>query len=113
MEKGEVQELFCAKIGMELEKFKTWMLKQKPEIILGNAYRIDCMISIYELLLDMRQKIPESSLKSLLIFPNLLGVLYSGWIKREDSHMEELESCLSDIISGMNGIFGKLEENAA
>ena len=53
MEHKTLQELFCEKITLEIECFKSDMLQQEPEVILGRAYQIDSMINIYEILLEM------------------------------------------------------------
>lgn len=86
----ELQELFCTKISMEMERFKQRMLKQKPQNIYDKCYQIDSMINIYEQLMEMSQKMEEEALKLLLVFPNLLAFLYSRWLKTEDSTYEEL-----------------------
>lgn len=90
----ELRNLFCMKISMEQEAFKQEMLKQSPEEIYGNAYEIDCIINIYELLLEMSRKFEEKALKSLLVFPSLLAFLYESWLAQEDSFVTELESYL-------------------
>ena len=51
MERKELQELFCAKIGMEYARFHCEMLAKTAEEIYQNAYRIDCIINLYEDLL--------------------------------------------------------------
>lgn len=117
MDRKELQELFSGKISLELERFKDRMLKQEPEVIYQNAYRIDCMVCIYEVLADMGQKISEDALKALLMFPNLLAFLYAGWLKQEDSHEEELNHCMSDAVLALQNVYRSQKalkgENAA
>lgn len=108
MEQGVLQELFCEKITLEIERFKKRMLKQKQEIILERAYQIDSMISIYEILLEMSQKISEQALKNMLVFPNLLAFLYAEWLDCEDSHMEELQSCLNQSVAELDEVCRKI-----
>lgn len=93
MEK-ELRELFCVKIGLENTCFKKKMLKQSAEVLFERAYQIDTMINLYELLMEMSQKMEPEALKTLLVFPNLLAFLYDRWIKEADSHMEELQGSL-------------------
>ena len=88
MEKEELQELFCIKIGLEKERFKRRMLKQEPEEIFAGAYQIDTMISIYELLLEMSHEIGEDTLKKLIVFPNLMAFLFRRW--RSGSRLADL-----------------------
>ncbi len=90
MEK-ELREMFCIKIGLKNTCFKKKMLKQSAEVLFERAYQIDTMINLYELLMEMSQKMELEVLKTLLVFPNLLAFLYDRWIKEEDSHIEELQ----------------------
>lgn len=115
MEEEELRELFCAKIGLELNRFKQDIVQNDSEKVYANAYRIDCMINIYELLLDMSQKIGEKTLKILLVFPSLLAFLYERWLKTDDSRTEELKTCLVNCISEMNQKYRVIEkgDNAA
>lgn len=110
MNKEELQELFCTKIGLENTRFRQRMLNQKPEIIFERAYQIDTMKSIYELLLEESQEIKETVLKKLIVFPNLLAFLYSRWLKREDSHTEELHDVMKKEVLELNDTYEKLEE---
>ena len=87
----ELRELFCTKIGLENARFKKKMLKKSAEVLFERAYQIDTMLNLYELLMEMSQKMELEVLKTLLVFPNLLSFLYDRWIKEEDSHMEELQ----------------------
>lgn len=115
MEEEELRELFCAKISLEIKRFKEDIVQNDREKVYANAYRIDCMINIYELLFDMSQKIEEKTLKILLVFPGLLAFLYSRWLHTEDSHTEELQKCIEQCISEMNQKYRVVEkgDNAA
>lgn len=104
MEEEELQELFCAKISLEIRRFKQDILQKDNGNIYADAYRIDCMINIYELLLEMSRKTGSKTLKRLMAVPGLLAFLYGKWLDTEDSHTEELEACLK---SSMR----ELEEN--
>lgn len=90
MEEEELRELFCAKINLEIKRFKQNIVQNDSERVYVKAYQIDSMINIYELLLEMSQKIGKKTLKILLVFPSLLAFLYSRWLHTEDSHTEEL-----------------------
>lgn len=102
MKVEELRELFCIKIRIELEIFKKKMMKLQPEFIYQNAYKIDCMVSIYEAMLEMSGNLFEETLKMLLVFPNILRVLYNRWLKWNDSSMNELQACLKDNIMNMS-----------
>lgn len=115
MEEEELRELFCAKISLEIKRFKQDIVRNDSEKVYANAYQIDCMINIYELLLEMSQKIGEKTLKILLVFPSLLAFLYENWIKTEDSHTEEMWDCLVNSIKKMDQKYRVIEkgDNAA
>ena len=104
MEHKTLQELFCEKITLEIECFKSDMLQQEPEVILGRAYQIDSMINIYEILLEMSQEIAEQALKDMLIYPNLLAFLYSEWLDYEDSHVKEIWGSLNESVTGITAV---------
>lgn len=110
MEEEELRELFCAKISLEIKRFKEDIVQNDREKVYANAYRIDCMINIYELLFDMSQKIEEKTLKILLVFPSLLAFLYDKWVHTEDSHTEELQKCIEQCISEMEQKYRRMEK---
>lgn len=109
MERKELESLFCEKIGMELERFKSRILRLGTDEIYGRAYQIDCMVTIYELLLEMCGEIEVSTLKVLVPFPGLLSYLYGRWMKEEDSRQEELKSCLEGAMLAMCRAYHKAE----
>lgn len=115
MEEEELRELFCAKISLEIKRFKQDIVRNDSEKVYANAYQIDCMINIYELLLEMSQKIGEKTLKILLVFPSLLAFLYDRWMKTEDSQTKEMWSCLVSSIKEMDQKYRVIEkgDNAA
>ena len=85
MERKELQELFCAKIGMEYARFHCEMLAKTAEEIYQNAYRIDCIINLYEDLLELSQELEQGTLEQLILFPDILEYLYQLWMNEEDS----------------------------
>ena len=109
MEK-ELRELFCVKIGLENTCFKKKMLKQSAEVLFERAYQIDTMINLYELLMEMSQKMEPEALKTLLVFPNLLAFLYDRWIKEADSHMEELQCSLEENVEELQEKYQKVKK---
>lgn len=109
MEK-ELRELFCVKIGLENALFKKRMLKQGVEVLFERAYQIDTMLNLYELLIEMSQKMELEVLKTLLVFPNLLAFLYDRWLKEEDSHMEELQCSLEKNVEELQEKYQKVKK---
>lgn len=112
MKQEELQELFCGKISMELERFKRCILRKNPQEIYDNAYRIDSTINIYEQLVDMSVDMEAEVLMLLLVFPNLLSYIYFVWLKTEDSIYEELGDSIGDTIENLCRDNGK-EKKAA
>ena len=105
----ELRELFCIKIGLENSRFKKRMLKQSAEVLFERAYQIDTMLNLYELLMEMSQKMEAEVLKTLLVFPNLLVFLYDRWIKAEDSHIEELQCSLDKHVDELQEKYQKVK----
>ena len=101
----ELRELFCIKIGLENSRFKKRMLKQSAEVLFERAYQIDTMLNLYELLMEMSQKMEAEVLKTLLVFPNL----YDRWIKAEDSHIEELQCSLDKNVDELQEKYQKVK----
>jgi len=106
----ELRELFCIKIGLENARFKERMLKQSAEVLFERAYQIDTMINLYELLMEMSQKMEPDVLKILLVFPNLLAFLYDRWLKEKDSHIEELQDALEKNVGELQEKYQKVKE---
>lgn len=110
MEEEELRELFCAKINLEIKRFKQDILRKDNETVYANAFQIDGMIRIYELLLEISQEKGEKTLKKLLVFPILLAFLYDKWLHTEDSHTEELQKCIEQCISEMDQKYRVVEK---
>ena len=106
----DLRELFCIKIGLENARFKKKMLKQSAEVLFERAYQIATMLNLYELLMDMSQKMELEVLKTLLVFPNLLAFLYDRWLKEEDSYMEELQCSLEKNVSELREKYQKVKK---
>lgn len=92
--KAKLQSLLCLKINVEYQKYKERQLKLSAEEVYANAYQIQSIMCIYELLLEMIEKLSEEVLTSLITFPELLVYLYERWLKTEDSADEELANYL-------------------
>lgn len=92
----DLKELFCAKITLEIQHFKEEQISMKPEEIYQHSYQIDCMVNIYEYMLEISQELSQQLLISLMLFPNLLAFLFDRWLEREDSQQSEMMRCLKD-----------------
>ena len=110
MRREELEELFCFKIGRELERFKEEMRELDLEEILARAYQIDTLISIYEILVEISRQIGKEVLERTILFPDLLAFLYDGWMRQEDSHMQELQTAVLGELEEMKKTAGKNEQ---
>ena len=110
MRREELEELFCVKIGRELERFKEEMRELDLEEILARAYQIDTLISIYEILVEISRQIGKEVLERTILFPDLLAFLYDGWMRQEDSHMQELQTAVLGELEEMKETAGKNEQ---
>lgn len=90
----EMCEVFGMKIYLEYEVFKLGMLQKNVDEVYKEAYKIDTYINLYELLLEISQRLDVSEIKNILLCPNLLTFLYDLWLKYEDSHVSDLEEFL-------------------
>lgn len=90
----EMREVFGMKIYLEYEVFKLSMLQKNVGELYQEAYKIDTYINLYEILLELSQRLDVSEIKNILLCPNLLTFIYDLWLKYEDSHVSDLEEFL-------------------
>lgn len=107
MDREQLEQTFRWKITAEMKLFKERVLQEKKEEIFASAYRIDCTIRIYEILLESCGRMGEAELESCIGTGGILEFLYAGWLKEPDSQEEELEHSLCSIIKNITEGFGK------
>lgn len=93
-DRKQLEQTFCWKITGELKLFKYQMMQKDKETIYNEAYRIDCGVSIYELLMDMSGRISRETLEAVAACPGVLTYLYDVWMGYEDSHITDIQYCL-------------------
>lgn len=108
MDTEKLQELFCTKIGMELEHYKRKVLRLEPEEIYHRAYQIDSIINIYEILVEHSRKMTGEMLQVMLVMPGLLAYFYRKWMKYGDSVAEELQECIRENVDRLCMVFPKI-----
>ena len=91
IKREQLEEVFCHKINGELEGFKEGALRLEKEEIFSIAYRIDCMIRIYETLAERSGELGEEELKRCVQEEGILQSLYQRWLKSPAPQEEELE----------------------
>lgn len=98
MEKEQLEELFCAKLYLEIEKYKFRIRKKEPDEIIERAYEIDCMVNIYEMLREKSNGFSSDILQCLIVLPDILVRCYRRWLKCGDSFRKEMGDCLDGCI---------------
>ncbi len=87
-----IRTLFCKEIYRELQEFKASMLHQEKENIVKECYKIDQIISIYEILFEQTESMSDSKMWALLERSNgILESLYDSWLNKKDNHYNELQ----------------------
>lgn len=84
------------------------MLEKAPNEIYERAYQIDCIVCIYEQLLEQTPEMEAEVLKRLLVIPDILSFLYGRWLKQEDSFSEELQRCLKKEIRAIQEKYNQI-----
>lgn len=98
MKREEVERIFCWKISAELKSFKYRIMQLNKEQIYASAYQIDCMIRIYELLIEKCKRLETAQLQNCMQISSLLSFVYDEWMKAPDSQETELGKIIEDIM---------------
>ena len=85
-----IKQMYCKKLYGEYQKFKRELLRMGKNEVFANAYKIDIMITLYEILFEKAESLSEKVLWDMLLQPNLLETYYLRWMGKKDSHFEEL-----------------------
>ena len=112
-EKKELTEIFCLRLNLEQKRYKKRMLKMNSEAVFGKAYEINCMLSIYETLIEKSEKMETDILKCLLVLPDILHFFYRRWMKTGDSFQMELENSMEQGLKEIEAMLNITEEKAA
>lgn len=111
MDREQLEQTFRWKITAEMELFKGRVLQAEKEEIFASAYRIDCTIRIYEILLELSAGLGKAELEGCIGMGSLLDFLYERWLKEPDTQEEELEHSLCSIIKNITEEFEKTMKN--
>lgn len=101
MNREELERMFQGKITTEMKLFQEWVLQLEKEEIFALAYRIDCTIRIYEILMEFSKEISERELEVCNSIEGLLDIFYERWRKEPDSQEEELAYSICSMIQEM------------
>jgi len=91
------------KLYLEYLKFKDEMLRTTHEEIFANCYRIDIILNLYNIMLELTAKLPEAVLRNLEGQEGMLDYLYHGWIKTPDSTYQELSNFVESRLPYLTG----------
>lgn len=91
------------KLDNELEKYKTDLLKEKPEVIYENSYKTTCMQEIRDAL-TYTTDLSDFDIKTLSRRDNILETFYDKWIDTDGSLRESLEFCVDDVVSELRDL---------
>lgn len=94
MENDYYKTLFIIKVTEEYWQFKNEMLLLPSEDVFANAYRIDIMINIYEILVELADNLNESEIRKLLAIHQLMNFLYEEWLKTEDDFYQQISESI-------------------
>ena len=112
-EKKELTEILCLRLNLEQKRYKKRMLKMSPEAVFSKVYEINCMLSIYETLIEKSEKMETDILKCLLVIPDILHFFYRKWMKTGDSFQMELENSMEQGLKEIETMLNTTEEKAA
>ena len=96
MDRNRAEGRFCWKISAELKSFKFRMMQMSKQEIYDHAYEIDCMIRIYEELVNISEK-----LEKCMEISSLLSLVYEKWMDTVSSQEHELEQAVENVMSDM------------
>lgn len=101
MEKYRIRlmKTFLWKLDCERKLYKYRILLLEKEEIYAKAYEIDTMLSLYEELREISQKMTVQQLENCLYVPELLAFFYYEWLKTEDSRVSELEAFIMNTLN--------------
>ena len=92
------QEQFRNRLTAEYQTYRASVLSCSNAEIYGKCYEIDIMINLYEILMEMSDKLSDSVLESLLSYGNILSWLYDLWLREDDSFYSELSGLVESEI---------------
>lgn len=89
-----LESTFCWKITGELRLFRYHTLQMEKEEIFREAYRIDCMLRLYDIFIELSGRMSPGELEACIRTAGLLEYLYGRWLKTADTQNEEMEHSL-------------------
>ena len=92
MTNEQLNAMLYEKMAGEQKKFKSWLVKQKPEDILDHAYEYTSRESI---VMEMEHlDLPSAQARSLLNLPDTLSVIYKDFQKLDAVETDAIRDCI-------------------
>ena len=101
MDRNRAERRFCWKISAELKSCKFRMMQMSKQEIYDHAYEIDCMIRIYEELVNISERLETEQLQNCMEISSLLSLVYEKWIDAVSLQEHELEQAVENVMSDM------------
>ena len=109
MREEVLRKLFCKKISDELDLFHLRKLRERPEEIYRSSYEIEGKINIFEVLMELSEKMDVNSLSCLLDIPEVLEYFYKKWVRAEDTLWEQMKASINMSIRDATEIYIRKE----
>lgn len=93
-----IREIFRIRLCREFLQFKESMLAKDKGELFDSCSKIDIYRDIYEITQALAVMLPEEHLKALYEKSDILGWLYGGWIKEDDSYFQEIKQYVCNMI---------------
>ncbi len=87
------------KLGIEYARFKEDVLQLTPQEIYERSFQIDITWNLHEILQSLLPDLSEEEVRKLCVLENVIGHLFQGWLKVDDSCMDELRAYVKEKIS--------------
>ena len=98
-----MRKLFYQKIANEYLEYKSSVLMCTNKEIYGRSYEIEIMVNLYEIFLEIGERLSNSVLTVLLSKQNILGWFYELWMTKDDNSYDKILACVNDELIKMNG----------
>lgn len=87
----EIKEILHGKIEAERKDFFSKVLTLSPEEIVGNAYKLDCINHLCQILHEIIDDANKSQLKTMLSREQILEWFYQNWLKENDDFHKQMK----------------------
>lgn len=106
----ERKEILHGRIEAERKDFFRKVLTLSPEEIVGNAYKLDCINHLCQILHEIIDDASKSQLKTMLSREQILEWFYQNWLKENDDFYKEMKESMVRILQREMTICGRTED---